>query len=275
MFRGESMEILNLSGLPFSTILTSSNDEHLHSHEFYECFYIKEGSIYHKIHGEEFLMETGDAVIVAPFIPHEFKRIPGQTCFHRDNMISPALFEKCCNFVDKEILEKLNKEHFIQYKFSKSNMESFEENTSTYISSQNIEKMEKYNHCMVVNLLGPVIISCAEKNELNNEFMFRCNMILTACFAHFNAIDEVYDHLGYNKSYVSKKFKDNYGVTLTEKINELKINYSHYLLSAANYTIREICDKIGIESITHFHRLFKKYYGTTPHKAKRSIPNEF
>ncbi len=269
------MEILNLSGLPFSTILTSSNDEHLHSHEFYECFYIKEGSIYHKIQGEEFLMETGDAVIVAPFIPHEFKRIPGQTCFHRDNMISPALFEKCCNFVDKEILEKLNKEHFIQYKFSKSNMESFEENTSTYISSQNIEKMKKYNHCMVVNLLGPAIISCAEKNEFNNDFMFRCNMILTACFAHFNAIDEVYDHLGYNKSYVSKKFKDNYGVTLTEKINELKINYSHYLLSAANYTIREICDKIGIESIPHFHRLFKKYYGTTPHKAKRSIPNEF
>ena len=60
-----------------------------------------------------------------------------------------------------------------------------------------------------------------------------------------------------------------------EKINELKINYSHYLLSAANYTIREICDKIVIESIPHFHRLFKKYYGTTPYKAKRSTPNEF
>ena len=101
------METLNLSGLPFSTALTSSNDEHVHSHEFYECFYIKEGSIYHKINGTEDLLETGDAVIVAPFFPHGFKRIPGQKCFHRDNMISPALFEKCCNFIDKEILEKL------------------------------------------------------------------------------------------------------------------------------------------------------------------------
>ena len=59
-------------------------------------------------------------------------------------------------------------------------MESFEDNTSTYISSQNIEKMEKYDHCMVVNLLGPAIISCAGKNDFKNEFMFRCNMILTA-----------------------------------------------------------------------------------------------
>lgn len=267
------METLNLSGLPFSTALTSNNDEHVHQHEIYECFYIKEGSIYHKINGTEDLLETGDAVIIEPFFPHGFKRIPGQKCFHRDNMISPALFEKCSNFIDKDILKKLNKEHYIKYKFSKSDIENFEENASAYISSQNIEKMEKYNNCIVVNLLSHTIISYEEKTDYHNEFMFKCGTILTACFAHFNAIDEIYDNLGYNKSYVSKKFKDNYGVTLTEKINELKINYSHYLLSVTNYTIREICDKIGIESIPHFHRLFKKYYGITPHKAKNPAPD--
>ena len=267
------METLNLSGLPFSTKLTSSNDEHVHSHSFYECFYIKEGSIYHEINGKEYLLETGDAVIVSPYFPHSFKRIQEQKCSHRDNMISPTLFEKCSNFIDEGIIERLNKEHFIQYKFSKSDMENFEENTSSYRTLKEIDKMEKYNHCMVVNLLSHIIISCAEKNDFNNEFMFKCNMILAACFTHFNAVDEVYDQLGYNKSYVSKKFKDNYGVTLTEKINELKINHSSYLLSMTNYTIQEICDKIGIASIPHFHRLFKKYYGTTPHKKKTAKPD--
>ena len=53
-----------------------------------------------------------------------------------------------------------------------------------------------------------------------------------------------------------------------EKINELKINYSAYLLWATDYTIPEICEKIGIESVSYFHKLFKKRYGTTPHKKK-------
>lgn len=262
------METLNLSGLPFNTKLTSADDEHFHSHDFYECFFINEGSIFHEIDGKKYLLETGDAVIVAPACPHGFRRIPGQSCIHRDNMIAPDVFKKCCDLIDPGIVGKLEKEHFIQYKFSKSDMENFEESASAYIMSQNVERMRKYNYCMVIALLSRMIISGEENNASGNEFMSKCNILLTSCFTHFNAVDEVYDQLGYNRSYVSKKFKDNYGVTLTEKINELKINYSAYLLSATNYTIRTICDKIGIESVPYFHRLFKKRYGTTPHKKK-------
>ena len=260
------MEILDLYDLPFSTKLTSSNDQHVHSHTFYECFYVNEGNIYHEADGKSILLKTGDAVIIAPYRAHCFRRIPGQSCIHRDNLISTDIFEKCCNLIDPGMIDKLNREHFIKYELTQSDMENFEKSVSSYIMSQNTEQMKKYNYCLVISLLSRLIISNKDTDYTGNEFASKCNIILTACFAHPNAVNRFYEQLGYNKSYASKKFKENFGITITEKINELKINYSAYLLWATDYTIPEICEKIGIESVSYFHKLFKKYYGTTPHK---------
>lgn len=264
------METLSIK-LPFNTRLTFSEDETMHMHEFYECFYVKEGSIYHEIDGRIDLLGTGDAFIVAPYVAHNFKRIDGQDCSHRDCMISAEVFEKCCKLIDEDILKRLKTERFIKYRFSQSDMQNFEDNVSAYIISQNAEKMLKYDNCLVVALLSHAIIVGDDAPCPDNEFMMKCNAVLSNCFTSFNAVDEVYDAFGYNKSYMSKKFKENYGVTLTEKINELKIKYSDYLLSATDYTIAAICDKIGIESAPYFFKLFKKYYGATPHRRKAQL----
>ena len=102
------METLNLSGLPFASKVANSEDEFPHDHEFYECFYISEGTIYHNIKGKSTLLSIGDAVIIAPGVQHYFSRIAGKSASHRDNMISEELFLKCCNFLDPSISEILS-----------------------------------------------------------------------------------------------------------------------------------------------------------------------
>ena len=104
-----------------------------------------------------------------------------------------------------------------------------------------------------------------------NDFQAKCITVINSRFTSHDAVKEVYDELKFNKSYLSKRFKDSFGVTLTEYINELKIKHAAYLLSVTEMTIPAICDMVGIESIPYFHKLFKKYYGTTPRKSHANL----
>ncbi len=263
------METLNLSGLPFASKLNYSNDEFFHNHEYYECFYIREGTIYHEINGQTKLLSTGDAVIIAPGYSHAFKRIQGKNCSHRDNMISVELFENCCNFLDDDILEKLRAEGYIFFTLPHDYLEIFEQNIISYITSNNTLQRLKYEKFLVCSLLGYIVMPC--KTPLNtNDFSAKCLYVVNDVFTRRDAIQSFYSALPYNKSYLSKRFKDSFGVTITDYINELKIKHAAYLLTVTDLTIPAICDIIGIESIPYFHKLFKKYYGSTPRKSKGS-----
>ncbi|MBO6263977.1 MAG: AraC family transcriptional regulator [Clostridia bacterium] len=265
------MNTLNLSGLPFASMLNSYDDEFVHNHEFYECFYISEGSIYHEINGQTTLLNIGDAVIIAPGITHTFHRIPGKNCSHRDNMISTELFLNCCNFLDKGIADRLKTNGYIEFFMPSESLALYEQHILSYITSNIIAQRLKFEKNLVTFLLGYIVMPMQKHIMPTNDFQAKCITVINSRFTSHDAVKEVYDELKFNKSYLSKRFKDSFGVTLTEYINELKIKHAAYLLSVTEMTIPAICDMVGIESIPYFHKLFKKYYGTTPRKSHANL----
>ena len=70
------------------------------------------------------------------------------------------------------------------------------------------------------------------------------------------------------QSYLSKKFKEVFGLTMTAYVNELKIKHAMYLLTVTDLTIPSICEMIGIDSLPYFHKLFRQATGMTPKKYR-------
>ena len=66
------------------------------------------------------------------------------------------------------------------------------------------------------------------------------------------------------REHLSRSFKKYYGVTLTDYINDLRINYASNLLINTNIPIIDICFSCGFQSMSYFYRVFKKKNGTTP-----------
>lgn len=76
-----------------------------------------------------------------------------------------------------------------------------------------------------------------------------------------------------SKSTLYKLFRDNFGCTLSEFINNKKIEKSkHYLLSN-EYSIEEISQKFGFSSAACYSKNFKSIVGLSPIKFKNKYKN--
>ena len=47
------------------------------------------------------------------------------------------------------------------------------------------------------------------------------------------------------------------------------MKHAGYLLQTTDYTQQQICESIGIESVSYFNKLFKSKYGVSPGQFRR------
>lgn len=80
---------------------------------------------------------------------------------------------------------------------------------------------------------------------------------------HANVI-EIANKLGYSESHLRRYFKKEMGMTLGRYIIELRISKSVFYLFKYNYSISEIAELCGYDSIYSFSRTFKKVVHYSP-----------
>jgi AraC-like DNA-binding protein len=65
-------------------------------------------------------------------------------------------------------------------------------------------------------------------------------------------------------SYLSRFFKDQTGDALSDYLNRYRLSKAKILLLADDAVVKNVCEEVGIYSVSTFIRLFKKYEGLTP-----------
>ena len=263
------MPQLNLSGLAFASKTNFSDDEFYHDHSFIECFFICEGSIIHHICDTKETLSTGDGVIIAPSQSHRFERF--QTCIHRDNMISPALLQESCNYLNSSLYDELLEKKYIRFHIDLERIQNFEKSVISYINCGDVFRRKKIEKLLVILILGFIEMPDFYENSSVNDFHTQCLTVISENFHKPNAIELITDQLKFNKSYLSKKFRDTFGVTMTEYINKLRTKYAAYLLSITEYPLSHVCELVGLESLPYFNKLFKEDYGITPAKYRKDL----
>ncbi|MBR4991261.1 MAG: helix-turn-helix domain-containing protein [Oscillospiraceae bacterium] len=79
--------------------------------------------------------------------------------------------------------------------------------------------------------------------------------------------------LNVSSSYLSSLFHKEYGCTLTEYINQQRINYGLTLLCSTARPVQEISAECGFQDVNYFIKLFKKYTGFTPNRYRQQFGN--
>lgn len=74
----------------------------------------------------------------------------------------------------------------------------------------------------------------------------------------------VAENIGADKSYLSKRFRQETGVTLTEYILRVKMDTAEELIEGHVYTLGEISEMLGYSDYSYFSKLFKKQKGMSP-----------
>ena len=254
---------LTLSGLPFATRITSNENVLEHTHDFYEFLIISEGSLTNLINNEETVMEQGDMMIIPPDVPHSF--LLDQKCIHRDVMVSKPLFLETCAFLDVDGTFLLGKKICVSHEALKV----IEQLLSTYVANDDLLIRAKEERAIVAHLISLSLFPAVSDAQTTADFKTQCVSIVGEKFVAPNAIQIICDYFHYNQSYMCEKFKRVFGVTMTDYINELRIARAAYLLSVSSYSLREICDSIGFNSLSYFNKLFKEKYVVSPAKYRK------
>ena len=77
-------------------------------------------------------------------------------------------------------------------------------------------------------------------------------------------ITDVADHLDISYSYLSKIFRTKTGTTLTDYLNNARIEKSKEYLANTFLNIAQISEKVGYNNAQSYQRFFKKYMNITP-----------
>ena len=57
--------------------------------------------------------------------------------------------------------------------------------------------------------------------------------------------------------------------SLTDLINEFKMQYATTQLSITSMPIKEICTNCGFRNLGHFYKIFRSVYNQTPYEYRR------
>ncbi len=72
-----------------------------------------------------------------------------------------------------------------------------------------------------------------------------------------------------NTSYLSSLFKKETGITLTDYVNQHRINFAKRLLKSTTLSIQAVATAVGISDIHYFTRLFRRETGYSPREYRK------
>lgn len=109
-----------------------------------------------------------------------------------------------------------------------------------------------------------------KKEEDTNKIVSEVVAWITANRDIILKVEQVSEHFGYNADYISRLFKANYGKSLKEYINDIKISYIKQLLLTSDLSLTAIACNAGFDDYKYFLKFFKYHEGVTPTQFLKS-----
>lgn len=79
------------------------------------------------------------------------------------------------------------------------------------------------------------------------------------------SLSSISEYVNYSPTYVSKVFRQCYGISYIDYLNSSRVRRSReFLLQREDLSVKEIGFKVGFNNLQTFFRIFKKYTGMTP-----------
>ena len=246
-----------------------------HNHEFYEIFITISGTVTHFINGITLKLPEGSLVFIRPEDIHAYVYDTPQssetayinltfTCETAELLFSylsasfPSKDLLSCDMPPTVLLNRLEKERLLA-QISELNIVNWQDKNALKLRMRailaDIFVRFFYNMPNSEEQTAPLWLS-----QLLSEMEHPDN---------FSAgIERMISLSGRTREHVSRSLKKHYGFTLTEYINDLRINYASNLLLNTNTPILEICFACGFQSVSNFYKVFQQKYGVSPREFR-------
>lgn len=257
-----------------------------HMHNFIEMVYIASGSCLHTYHNMEIALMPGDVFIVMPHEEHSYS-INAKTVIYNCLFYPDALGEDWDELKDiSSIFDMLMVEPFYREETMGQNIlhlppsktPDVEAMLKRMVEEQNKKHtgyrlMQKANLLTLLTLLGR-----AWENQFvgQQEAYHHKRKMLVEALQHIEqnigdelSVDKLAGKVYMSPAYFRKVFKEVTGMSPIEYINKTRISMAISLLKQKDLTISQVAEKVGIQDVNYFSRLFRSTMGCSPSSFRK------
>ena len=142
------------------------------------------------------------------------------------------------------------------------------------ISRKGINPVRKKG--LIYMILGIITdnLKFEEKSEsINIDLLTKILMYINDNFIRDISLSSVASELGYNKSYISRYFKECLGIGLNRYITMVRLRNAVMLMNDDKNTVTYCALESGFNSSRTFYRCFAEEFGCTPKDYKNELRN--
>lgn len=251
---------------------TSESFVYVHTHDFWELFYLTEGEVEHLINGHVVLLEKGDFVCVRPNDVHGYRCQEGKSYQMQCITVTDELFRKYLSLYSLDYDElHSGYETGIQYRLASKEFQEIVEEFKIVEHTRLLDEKQAKRHEAI--LLGECLKLFINRKELKSLPDWISKIVETANSPEGMQmkVSDIYGYSCYGKTQCIKLFKQYMGVTPGEYFVDCKIRYARYLLINTDLSVLEICGRIGYDSLSHFDHVFRRKIGVTPLQYRNAV----
>ena len=254
-------------GLSYRYVYSDTEYFRPHYHDYYEVFIMLDGSCIHYVNGSTVKLSKGNLVFIRPTDIHDYVCIGRQkfsflniTCTKETINI---MFDFLGNGFPAELLLNaklpptvvLNVSEFARFEAKMNNIRAIDSENHPAIKTQMrillfdifTKYFSKFENS--VDTVPYWLEEMCEQMSKNGNFKKDTDFF-------FSLTDKSREH-------VSRSIKKYMGVTVSEYINSLRINYIANMLQNSNHSISDIVFESGFNNMSWASELFKQKYGMT------------
>ena len=264
------------TGFLYRYIISQSERLVNHFHDYYEVFLVSDGCVYHTVNGIKTLLKRGDLLFIRAEDIHLMSYCNNSSFSIANLAFTSDICKSLFSYLDGgiEISKLLESESPPNVKLQDNETEKLlytlqSINTASYTDpSEKILKMKSVLFKIFSDYFSKYTV---KENSYTLWFEYLCEQLNKPSVFQKRTID-LSSMCGKTQEHISRCFKKNLGLTPSEYINEIRLNYAANLLKNTNISVLEISMECGFENLSWFYRKFKEKFGVTPKEFR--TPNK-
>ncbi len=246
----------------------------LHSHPYYELFFVEQGTLRVSFQEKDVLLEKNDLIIIPPKTEHTTLRTENDTYRYTLNFH----IKRNSIQINNSLLDAIDKICTPPYTLFQDCplLQGTIKNLHRCVLNQQSMFVSLYFHEFIVRLLNftPVLTDQAQKMptyfETDIMRLQKISGIINGEFTSNITLEHIASYLNLSVRQTIRIIKEYYGMTFSELIIENKLRYATNLLIHSDLSTKEIACKTGYSSVKGFYHSFKKKYGCLPSEYRKA-----
>jgi len=247
----------------FSRDMEAWGETKIHTHDFVELEYIYSGRGIQEINGVEHEVTKGDVLFLQPGDAHSYRPMGRMSVIN-------------CIFLPK-VLEELGSPDYqkIPLLTKLSGNDIFEFERLLLFMEQELAN-KQYGYVDVLkSYLGILLTRLFRYTQQTSPWSRKMQAVIEYIHANYRHIKpaDVVAFSAYNQSYISKRFREEFGMTITAYIGRLRVEEAIRLLCDTDLSVEQVGVEVGFRDKKNFYKAFKDVTGTTPNVVRKRKKN--